>query len=346
MRIEDFDFHLPLERIAQKAKPRGYSRLLVLPKIQGAAIHTSFRSVSHWLKKEDCLVVNDTKVIPARLYALKVETQAQIELMLHREIEPGLWEALARPCCRLKPGMELKLGRECVRVKAIHERGQVLLRFASSAAGKRIIQKHGITPLPPYICRDFRAPNANEKKDRQRYQTLFAAKAGSVAAPTAGLHFSSKILTDLQAGGIHVVPVTLHVGWGTFAPLSKETWKQKKLHPERYSISPEAANRIRKCREQGKRVIACGTTVARTLEAATAPDGTLRSGSGETDIFITPGYRWKQVNGLLTNFHLPKSSLFMLVSALVTRERLLNAYQTAIREKYRFYSYGDAMLCI
>jgi S-adenosylmethionine:tRNA ribosyltransferase-isomerase len=346
MRIEDFDFHLPSERIAQQAKRRGQSRLLVLPKHQGAVEHASWRNITQWLAPGDCLVINDTRVIPARLFAVKEETKVQVELLLHQEVEPGVWEALARPTRRLKPGQELKIGTSSVVVETIGERGRVLLRFASQTVGKHIIRKYGITPLPPYIHRDSRVPCEKERKDRQRYQTIFAAHEGSVAAPTAGLHFSPGILTALKNAGIQIVPITLHVGWGTFAPLSESAWQQKKLHSENYSVPEQSVEIVRKCREQGKRVVACGTTVARTLESATTRSGHLQVGSGKTELFIVPGYRWKQVDGLLTNFHLPKSSLFMLVSALATTERLLKAYHIAIKEKYRFYSYGDAMLVI
>jgi len=346
MKLEDFNFNLPPERIAQQAVRRGDSRLMVLPKKSGAVVHTSFRDLSTWLAKGDCLVVNDSKVIPARLYALKVETGVQIELLLHRETEPGIWESLARPYRRLKPGMQLKIGEDTVTVDSLLGQGRVQVRFKSAAEGKKIIRKYGITPLPPYIRRDFRRPDKREKLDRKRYQTIFASAEGSVAAPTAGLHFSPTVLKQLEQKGVKIVPITLHVGWGTFAPLSEDSWRQKVLHSEYFCVSESTAKTINACRRKGGRIIACGTTVARTLESASEEDGWIRAGSGQTDLFIYPDYYWKQVDGLLTNFHLPKSSLFILVCAFAGVARVQEAYHEAVRQHYRFYSYGDAMLCL
>jgi S-adenosylmethionine:tRNA ribosyltransferase-isomerase len=339
---ETFDFHLPPESIAQQAVRRGQSRLLVLPRASGSLQHTRFNQLVDFLQPGDCLVVNDTKVLPARLWAIKEETGARIEILLHRETDPGTWEGLARPCRRLKPGMSLRIGDNFFQVLTILNKGRVLIQFASAATGKRIIREHGTTPLPPYIQRD---PGSDSPEDRQRYQTIFARQEGSVAAPTAGLHFSQSGLKGLQQRGITLAKVTLHVGWGTFAPLPEGDLTGLRLHPERYCIPEETAQAIVACRRAHGRVVACGTTVARTLESA-AQGNKVQVRSGETDLFIQPGYHWQVVDGLLTNFHLPCSSLLMLVCALAGKEKVLAAYREAVEQHYRFYSYGDAMLII
>lgn len=339
-----FDFELPPDLIAQKAKRRGSSRLLVLPADQECLIHGAIRDLPAWLAPGDCLVVNDSRVLPARLWAKKPDTNGTVELLLHREIRPAIWEALARPYRRLKPGTKLTVGRFPAQIRELLGEGRVLLDFVSRPLARKAIRSAGTVPLPPYIRRDFRSPGPGELQDRRRYQTVFARIEGSVAAPTAGLHFSSSMVRRLRDQGVQVVPVTLHVGWGTFAPLTETAWMAGRLHPERYRVSTETAGVLNDCRRRGRRIIACGTTVARTLESATDPSGEIRANEGETDLFIQPGYVWKAVDVLLTNFHLPRSSLLMLVCALAGRERVLSAYAEAVRLGYRFYSYGDAML--
>ncbi|MBN1596137.1 tRNA preQ1(34) S-adenosylmethionine ribosyltransferase-isomerase QueA [candidate division FCPU426 bacterium] len=346
MKMDDFDFHLPPGYIAQTALPRGASRLMVWQGEKDPVQHDCFRNIEQWLQPKDCLVVNNSRVIPARLFGYKKHTHARIELLLHREIEPGRWEALARPAKRLQPGVMLIIGGEEILVEKVGERGGIMMRFASAKAGWRIIWRFGITPLPPYIHRNFRQPTPQESIDRRRYQTVFASHDGSVAAPTAGLHFSRILLQRLKKKGIRVVPVTLHVGWGTFAPVTPEAWSNHKLHAERYVIPAGTVKAVQECRRKGGRVIACGTTTARALEAASHPREGLTAGPGVTELFIRPGYCWKQVDGLLTNFHLPRSSLFMLVCAFAGTANIKHAYHEAVKHGYRFYSYGDAMLCV
>lgn len=339
-----FDFELPSDRIAQQAKRRGASRLLVLPPGGASCAHGTIRELPRWLVPGDCLVVNDSRVLPARLWAAKQDTGGKVELLLHRELEPALWEALARPYRRLRKGTALSVGPFQACVERLHGEGRITLAFPSPQTARAAIRCSGTVPLPPYIHRDFRAPGTAEQQDRRRYQTIFARREGSVAAPTAGLHFSRGMVERLRQCGVSVVPVTLHVGWGTFAPLTETAWTTRRLHPESYQVSQEAADRIADCRRRGNRVIACGTTAARTLESASSGVGQVKAGAGETDLFIQPGYRWKTVDGLLTNFHLPRSSLLVLVCALAGRERVLAAYAEAVHRHYRFYSYGDAML--
>jgi S-adenosylmethionine:tRNA ribosyltransferase-isomerase len=339
-----FDFELPAAQIAQHAVRRGSSRLLVLPAGEVSGVHSVFRDLPHWMSPGDCLVVNDSRVLPARLWATKSDTGGKVELLLHREIQPARWEALARPYRRLRPGTELSLGPAHARVEGLLGEGRITLAFASPQAARLAIRRSGTVPLPPYIRRTFRTPGPAEKQDRRRYQTIFARTEGSVAAPTAGLHFSNGMIGSLRTRGVRVVPVTLHVGWGTFTPLTEAAWASRRLHPERYQVTQETVDLIADCRRRGNRVIACGTTVARTLESASNGAGQVRAGEGETELFIQPGYRWRTVDGLLTNFHLPRSSLLVLVCALAGRERILAAYAEAVRQGYRFYSYGDAML--
>ncbi|MCK5219019.1 tRNA preQ1(34) S-adenosylmethionine ribosyltransferase-isomerase QueA [bacterium] len=345
MHIEEFDYHLPRERIAQKTVRRGNSRLMVLPLNQEETFHARFWDLPDWLSKGDCLVINDSQVIPARLRVRKQLTGAKVELLLHRELSPGIWEALAKPCRRLAEGTGLVVGDHVISVVSLLKQGRVILRFPSVQTARRLINRYGITPLPPYIRRDDQA-GGEYPSDRRRYQTIFARQKGSVAAPTAGLHFAPSSLTALKERGVHLSAITLHVGWGTFAPLAEANLASGELHPEGYEITETSARTIDQCRQSGGRIIACGTTVARTLESAVLSGGRIRAGKGETTLFIRPGYSWKIVSGLLTNFHLPQSSLLMLVSALGGRKRILESYRQAIQEKYRFYSYGDAMLLV
>jgi len=322
---------------------RGQSRLLVLEKTSGKVCHNSIRNLPELLRAGDCLVVNDTKVIPARLRAVKVETGARIEILLHREISPVLWETLARPCRRLQIGTQLQVGTVACEVAKLDGAGRIQVRFATARAAATAMNRFGEPPLPPYIRR---FEETDWRQDRKRYQTVFAAQSGSVAAPTAGLHFSPALLTELERRGVKVAKVTLHVGWGTFAPLPEGDLTGHELHSERFRITRECADTINQCRARGGRIIACGTTATRTLESATRLDGTFEPAEGETRLFIQPGYTWKAVDGLLTNFHLPCSSLLMLVCAFAGRDRVLAAYAEAIQERYRFYSYGDAMLLL
>lgn len=345
MRPEDFAFHLPQDRIAQTAKPRGSSRLFVVDRQTQTFAHLRFNALPDLLQPSDCLVVNDSKVIPARLWAKKTATQARIELLLHEKVSERVWTALARPSKRLQPGTELAIGPETLRVRAVGDRGQVELEFASSEQAETIIEQFGQTPLPPYIRRPERS-RPQELQDRKRYQTVYARQPGSVAAPTAGLHFSPASLKHLQVRGVEVAPLTLHVGWGTFAPLGEGELDQLKLPAERFNLPRETAERIERCRARSGRVIACGTTVARTLESQATGIGRVRPGSGTSDLFIRPGHAWQVVQGLLTNFHLPSSSLFILACAFGGTDLVQRAYHEAIKKKYRFYSYGDAMLLI
>jgi S-adenosylmethionine:tRNA ribosyltransferase-isomerase len=344
MLAKDFSFQLPPELIAQIPRRRGFSRLLVVPQEkQQPLVHTMIRSLPGQLEPGDCLVVNNSKVIPARLRAIKQPTGARMEILLHRELSPGTWEALVRPYRRVKSGMVLRVGSGDIRVAGLCGEGRIVVDFGSRRIAQRIMRQHGEPPLPPYIRRSGRT---DWQADRRRYQTLFAHPPGSVAAPTAGLHFSAGLLKQLQARGVNIVTITLHVGWGTFSPLPEGDLTGRSLHPERYFIPKETVAAIARCHAEQKRVIACGTTVTRALEAAALSPGNLHAGEGETGIFIQPGYRWKIIDGLLTNFHLPESSLFMLVCARGGKQRILQAYQEAISQKYHFYSYGDAMLLL
>jgi S-adenosylmethionine:tRNA ribosyltransferase-isomerase len=343
IKASEFDYALPPELIAQQPRARGRSRLLVLTRATGQITHANIRDLPEFLKPGDCLVVNDSKVLPARLRLQKVETGARVEVLLHREAGDGLWEALARPYRRLRVGTRLRIGTSECEVAHMDGAGRIRIRFASARAGRAAMRRHGEPPLPPYI---IRPAGVNWRRDRARYQTIFAAREGSVAAPTAGLHFSPSLLAAAARRGIRTTKITLHVGWGTFAPLPEGDLSAHTLHHEYFSLGPEAADRINSSRRQGGRVVACGTTVARTLESAVRPDGSLDPAAGETSLFIRPGYRWRGVDALLTNFHLPRSSLLMLVCAFAGRDAVLGAYAAAIREKYHFYSYGDAMLLL
>ncbi len=340
---QDFTFELPPERIAQTPRRRGTSRLLVLPKSEGPIRHGNIRDVVQWLNPGDCLVVNDTKVIPARLHVLKPSTGAKIEVLLHREQSAGQWDALVRPYKRVHAGTVLAIGDTEFKVVELRGEGRVVVDFGSRRALKHVLKLYGEPPLPPYIQRRGDVKWAH---DRRRYQTVFASAPGSVAAPTAGLHFSEGLLKDLRHHGVRIHTVTLHVGWGTFSPLPEGDVSGVNLHPEYYHIPEETVAAIAQSKKEHKRVVACGTTVTRALESAADKDGILHPGSGETRIFIYPGYRWKVIDGLLTNFHLSGTSLLMLVCALAGKGRVLDAYQEAITQKYNFYSYGDAMLLL
>lgn len=333
MLTSDFDYELPPEAIAQEPAPRGESRLLVLDR-EGPERHARVRDLPRLLRPGDLLVLNDTRVIPARLYATRSGGGGgRMEILLIERVAVQEWDALVKPGRRAKPGtvFEFDAGLTA-EVIAKDPDGRHRLRFSEPVEGH--LDRLGHVPLPPYIQR----PDTDE--DRERYQTVYARNPGAVAAPTAGLHFSEDLLREIEAAGIETARVTLHVGIGTFKPVSAERIEEHRMDRERYFVSEEAADAIRRAR----RVVAVGTTVVRTLEsAALAGGGEVRPGSGATELFITPGFRFQVVDALLTNFHLPRSTLVMLVSAFAGRERVLAAYEEAIREGYRFYSYGDAM---
>ncbi len=327
MLTRDFDYELPEERIAQEPAPRGESRLLVLD-AEGRQRHRQVRDLPTLLRPGDLLVLNDTRVIPARLYGHRGE--GKMEILLVEKLEDREWEALVRPGRRARPGTVIVF--EGLSAEVIDKReDRYRLRFSEPVEPH--LDRLGHIPLPPYIHRP------DEASDRDRYQTVFARTPGAIAAPTAGLHFSEKLLEEIAAAGIGIARVTLHVGIGTFKPVSAERVEDHQMDRERYEVGEETAEAIRRTRESGGRIVAVGTTVVRTLESSAG-----MAGSGATELFITPGFRFRVVDVLLTNFHLPRSTLLMLVSALAGRERVLAAYEEAIREGYRFYSYGDAML--
>jgi S-adenosylmethionine:tRNA ribosyltransferase-isomerase len=325
LRVADFDFHLPAELIAQEPLPRrDASRLLVLRRATGAVEHRRFPDLLDYLGPGDALVINDTRVLPARLVARR-STGARVEFLM---VGPG--EALARPARRARPGERYELGPDAW-VEVLAREGEAV-RVALH--GEDVLRRHGSVPLPPYVRARL--------DDPERYQTVYARHEGSAAAPTAGLHFTPELLDAARARGVEVVRVTLHVGLGTFAPVRADAVEDVRLHAEWHRVTPEAAAAIGAAR----RVVAVGTTVTRTLEARAGEDGRVRPGEGWTDLFISPGHRFRVVGALLTNFHLPRSTLLMLVSAFAGRERVLAAYREAVRERYRFFSFGDAMLIL
>jgi S-adenosylmethionine:tRNA ribosyltransferase-isomerase len=332
----DFDYELPPDRIAQHPAPRGASRLLVLDR-EGPERHRSVSDLPELLRPGDLLVLNDTRVIPARLFGRR-SGGGQIEILLTGKTGDREWDALIKPGRRARPGTVIALGENLTaEVIEKEEAGRHRLRFSEPIEPH--LERLGHMPLPPYIQRE------DEAEDRERYQTVWAKSPGAIAAPTAGLHFSQEILDRLAAAGIEIAKVTLHVGLGTFKPVSAERIEDHRMESERWEVGEATAEAIRRTRTQGGRIVAVGTTVVRTLEsAALAGEGEVRAGHGATELFITPGFHFRAVDVLLTNFHLPKSTLLMLVSAFAGRERVLAAYEEAIREEYRFYSYGDAML--
>lgn len=344
MNLKDFDYHLPQELIAQyPAEHREDSRLLVLSRSTGAINHTLFKNIADYLVPGDLLVLNNTRVFPARLHGRRADTGGAVEVMLLEEKEPGLWEALVRPGRKAREGLMLLFGQGELTGEILErtESGGRLIRFSLKGNGFwREIFRLGEVPLPPYIRR-----KAGEL-DKERYQTVYAQTLGSVAAPTAGLHFTAELLRQLEAAGVELVYVLLHVGLGTFRPVREEVIEEHKMHAEFWRVEPEAAARINQAKAAGRRVIAVGTTSVRVLESAAGEDGRIGSGEGWTSLFIYPGYRFRVVDGLFTNFHLPCSTLLMLVSAFAGREKVLNAYQQAVALKYRFFSYGDAMLIL
>ncbi|HEY7500120.1 MAG TPA: tRNA preQ1(34) S-adenosylmethionine ribosyltransferase-isomerase QueA [Vicinamibacterales bacterium] len=352
MQVDDFDFPLPPELIAQEAVPRGASRLLVLNRVSGACDHRRIGDLPRVLRAGDLLVVNDTRVFAARLLGRRVPSGGAVEcLLLSRQTEPDergeLWSALMHPGQKLKPGALVRFegagGVLMAEVLERHFQGRRTIRLWSESdrSVTDSIDALGHVPLPPYVSR------ADTPADRERYQTVFARVRGSVAAPTAGLHFSTALLDDLRAQGVELAAITLHVGYGTFKPVKAARVEDHLVDPEPYAIDRDAADRIARARNEGRRIIAVGTTTTRALEdAARRGDGSVRAGAASAEIFIYPGFEFQIVNALITNFHLPKSSLLMLVSAFAGRERVLHAYRSAIAEGYRFYSYGDAMLIL
>ena len=337
MRTDDFDYYLPEELIAQTPiEKRDTSRLMVLDKNTGNIEHKHFYDIIDYLNKGDVLVVNDSKVIPARIIGVKNETGAVIELLMLKNIKEDVWECLTRPAKRVNVGTIVKfsdkLSAECI---GVFDEGIRHFKFIYSGILMEILDELGEMPLPPYI---------HEKlEDKNRYQTVYAKNIGSAAAPTAGLHFTNELITKIKAKGVLFVPITLHVGLGTFRPVNVEDVTKHKMHSEYYEMSKEVADILNTAKKNGNKIISVGTTSTRTLETIYNKYNTFKECSGFTDIFIYPGYEFKAINSLITNFHLPKSTLIMLVSALAGKENILNAYKIAVEDKYRFFSFGDAM---
>ena len=337
MRKEDFYFDLPEELIAQDPlEDRSSSRLLVLDKETGKTEHHVFKEIVNYLEEGDCLVINDTKVLPARLIGSKVGTDAKIEVLLLKRKENDVWETLVKPGKKAKPGAKISFGDGLLvgEVVDIVEEGNRLVKFRYEGIFEEVLDRLGEMPLPPYITHHL--------EDKNRYQTVYAKHTGSAAAPTAGLHFTAELLQQIEEKGVKIARVTLHVGLGTFRPVKVDNILEHHMHSEFYQIDEEAARTINEAKDSGHRVICVGTTSCRTIESA-AENGRLRATSGWTDIFIYPGYEFKILDCLITNFHLPESTLIMLVSALAGREHVLDAYEKAVKERYRFFSFGDAM---
>ncbi|MCD8083243.1 MAG: tRNA preQ1(34) S-adenosylmethionine ribosyltransferase-isomerase QueA [Clostridiales bacterium] len=339
MNVKDFYFDLPQELIAQDPlADRSASRLLVLNKYTGETAHRGFRNITEYLRPGDCLVINDTKVIPARLLGVRADTGAKIEVLLLKRKEHDIWEVLVKPGKKCRPGAVLSFGDGLLTgtVTEVVEEGNRLIQFSYEGIFEEILDQLGQMPLPPYIT--------HQLKDKNRYQTVYAKHDGSAAAPTAGLHFTRELLAQIEAMGVKIAHITLHVGLGTFRPVKTENILDHHMHSEFYVIDESEAKKINDTKADGGRIFCVGTTSCRTVESAAGEDGILKAGSGWTDIFIYPGYRFRILDCLITNFHLPESTLVMLVSALAGREHILHAYEEAIRERYRFFSFGDAML--
>ena len=338
MKTSDFYYDLPEELIAQDPlEDRSASRLMVLDKNTGKIQHHIFKEIVHYLNPGDCLVINDTKVIPARLYGTKVGTDAKIEVLLLKRKENNIWETLVKPGKKAKIGTRISFGDGLLmgEVVDIVEEGNRLIQFSYDGIFEEILDKLGQMPLPPYIT--------HQLKDKNRYQTVYAKHNGSAAAPTAGLHFTPELLEEIKAKGVNIAHVTLHVGLGTFRPVKVEDVTQHHMHSEFYVVEEDQAALINETKKKGGKIISVGTTSLRTLESSSSEEGILKAGSGWTDIFIYPGYRFKIVDRLITNFHLPESTLIMLVSALAGKEHIMEAYEEAVKDKYRFFSFGDAM---
>lgn len=338
MKTSDFYFDLPKELIAQDPlEDRSGSRLLVLDRETGEIQHRIFKDIIEYFNPGDCLVINDTKVIPARLFGSKVGTDARIEVLLLKRKENNTWETLVKPGKKARPGTVISFGEGLLTGEVIDvvEEGNRLIRFSFEGVFEEILDQLGQIPLPPYIT--------HQLKDKNRYQTVYAKHDGSAAAPTAGLHFTPELLDQLKDKGIRIAHVTLHVGLGTFRPVKVEDVAEHHMHSEFYVVEEDQAKLINDTKAAGRKVICVGTTSCRTVESAADENGVLRAGSGWTDIFIYPGYQFKILDQLITNFHLPESTLLMLVSALAGKEKIMKAYETAVEERYRFFSFGDAM---
>jgi S-adenosylmethionine:tRNA ribosyltransferase-isomerase len=341
MDVKDFYYDLPQELIAQDPlEDRSSSRLMVLDKITGEVEHRHFKDITEYLRPGDCLVINNTKVIPARLYGVKEGTEAKIEILLLKRKENDIWETLVKPGKKCKIGTKIVFGEGILtgEVVDIVEEGNRLIQFHYEGIFEEILDRLGQMPLPPYIT--------HQLQDKNRYQTVYAKYDGSAAAPTAGLHFTPELLQQVRDMGVEIAEVTLHVGLGTFRPVKETDVLKHHMHSEFYKIEQSEADKINKAKKEGHRVIAVGTTSTRTLESAADENGFLTEKSGWTEIFIYPGYQFKVIDALITNFHLPESTLVMLVSALAGREHVLAAYETAVEEKYRFFSFGDAMFIV
>lgn len=350
MRLSDFDYHLPPSLIAQHpAEQRENARLMVLNKGDGSISHERFFNVVKYLRPGDALVMNDTRVTPSRLMGHRADTGGKVELLLISEKKEGEWESLIRPHKKGLLGTTILFGNGGLwaGVIELREEGRGYVRLSSDGPLKEKLLAYGKTPLPPYIRRNQRGDSQDvEMSDRERYQTVIARHDGSVAAPTAGLHFSAVLLEKLAAQGVKVVTITLHIGPGTFRPVRREDVVSHKMEAERFCVSPESAEEINKAKASGGRVVCVGSTAARTLETCAENDGRIEAGTASTGLFIYPGYDFKAVDALITNFHLPRSTLLLLVCAFAGRERTLQAYREAVAGGYRFYSYGDAMMII
>lgn len=338
MKTADFAYDLPEELIAQDPlSDRAASKLLVIDKVTEKRTHTDFHHIGDYLNPGDCLVINNTKVIPARLIGERENTGGKVEILLLKRKENNIWETLVKPGKKARIGSRIVFGGGILKAEVVDiiEEGNRLVKFEFDGIFEEILDKLGQMPLPPYIT--------HELKDKNMYQTVYAKYEGSAAAPTAGLHFTEKLLDDIEKSGVNIARVTLHVGLGTFRPVKVENILDHHMHSEFYVVTQEAADMINNTRKNGGRVIAVGTTSTRTLESVALEDGTIPAKSGWTEIFIYPGYKFKAIDCLITNFHLPESTLVMLVSALAGREHVLHAYEVAVQEKYRFFSFGDAM---
>jgi S-adenosylmethionine:tRNA ribosyltransferase-isomerase len=339
MKSSDFYYELPQELIAQEpTEQRSMSRLLVLDKKSGSVEHRVFEDIIEYLKKGDCLVLNDTRVIPARLLGEKEDTGGRIEFVLLKIIEGDIWEVILKPGKRARPGARFVFGGGQLRAEIIEviEGGNRLVRFEYDGIFQEVLDRVGIVPLPPYITKKL--------KDSERYQTVYSKYRGSAAAPTAGLHFTKELLAELEQYGIRLAYLTLHVGLGTFRPVKEENIEEHVMHSEYYNLNEAAAKTINETKAEGGRVIAVGTTSCRVLETVSTQEGRVKEASGWTDIFIFPGYSFKLVDAMITNFHLPESTLIMLISSFAGKERIMEAYRIAVEERYRFFSFGDAMM--
>ncbi len=340
MKTSDFYYDLPKEFIAQTpTEPRDHAKLLVYNRSKKTIEHKHFYDLPNYLKKGDCLVINETRVLPARLFGERCDTGSFIEFLLLKRIDTDTWEILARPGKKAKPGIKFKFGNELfAEVIDVLDDGNRIVKFSYDGIFEEILDRLGTMPLPPYITEKL--------EDKEMYQTVYSKETGSAAAPTAGLHFTPELLDKIKSMGVEVVPVLLHVGLGTFRPVQVDDVLNHKMHSEYYSVSEDAAKRINDCRKNGGRIISVGTTSCRTLESVTDSSGTVFAKNGDTDIFIYPGYKFNAVDCLITNFHLPESTLLMLVSALCSKEEIMNVYENAKENGYKFFSFGDAMIII